>query len=1260
MEIKDLICNIPYLKDWKYYYAHLVENTDNDWVKTRDCPVAIFNDTLYILNAKGQIIQKSGRPLGDILLIAELIEELLEDFKKEHGVRIYGPDPIVVGLIVDERLRKIKQARQEEQAAKPASTEPEPCQFVDTEKATVSTADNEPTKKLQVSRFFANFGQKTDLKQSSRLRDLPMSKKLILTSMLALAAAGASAVTPMWIRDAKLSPDGAKIAFTYKGSIYTVPASGGKASRLTSGNIDTNPLWSPDGKSIAFASDRNGGSDIFIMKADGATPTRLTFNSTAETPQAFSADGKSIIFSAALQDPVSSVLAPMRVNSELYTVPVFGGHISQLLPTPADNIEIVPGGDLMLYEDVKGNEDKWRKHHTSSITRDIWSWSPSKKQFKNLTDRPGEDREPNPSPDGRTVYFLSERDGGSMNVYSMPIDGGSAKALTNFKDHPVRFLSSAADGKLAFTYNGELFTMMPGQKPAKVTIDVIEEGPAEPQAIRFASADESAVSPDGKQVAFTKRGEVFVTSVEYPSTKQVTHTAAGESQLSWGKKGRDLYYSSYRSGRPNIYKASIARADDPNFSNATLIDETAMFPEDGVERTNPVVSPDGKKMLFLKDRNILCVMDLASKKVKTVTPTPITNYRDGEMNLAWSPDSRWVAVEAMNPLHEPYSDISIINVEDGEVIPVTQTGYFDQSPRWTDDGKALLFASERYGMRNHASWGSEYDVMMVFLTKDAYDRFRLSEEDFALLKEVEKEQKKAADAKKKTDSKKDKKGKDGKDGKKDAESAEPKKDNTIKIDRDGLAERIVRLTPNSSRIADFVLSKDGETLYYLSAFEGGYDLWKKDLRKGDVSLLKKLDSRGVSIQTDADGNIFLAGSTVKRFNPKTKEMKNVGISGTMRMDLAQEREAMLNYVKNEARERFYLPEMPVDWDKYVENYRRFLPHINNNRDFANLLSELLGELNVSHSGGRYYGPGAGETTASLGLLFDVNYNGDGMKISEIVEGGPFDRATTLLKPGSVIKAINGIPLKSGDDYTKAFNNILRKKTLVSFTNPADGKTVEEVVLPISSGVMNDLLYRRWVKGREAAVDSLSKGRLGYVHIRSMSDDSFREIYSKLLGEYVGKEGIVIDTRWNGGGRLHEDIEVLFSGDKYLTQEIHGRKSSEMPSRRWNKPSIMVIGEANYSNAHGTPWVYKHKKLGKLVGMPVPGTMSSVNWIDLQDPSLLFGVPVVAFRDNNGTVLENFQLEPDVKVANKPDEVVRGIDAQIETAVRTLLNDIDGK
>lgn len=990
------------------------------------------------------------------------------------------------------------------------------------------------------------------------------------------------------------------------------------------------------------------------MNADGSNPVRLTYNSTAETPEAFTADGKSVIFSAVIQDPASSVLAPMRSNSELYTVPVGGGRISQLLPTPAANVELVPGTDLLVFEDVKGNEDVWRKHHTSSITRDIWTWSPQENVFTNLTDHAGEDRDPAPSADGKTIYFLSERDGRSFNVYSMPSSGkGAVKQLTDFTLHPVRFLSAGSNGLLAFTYNGEAYTMRPGGKPAKLSIDVTDTGDSEESQIRFSSADESAVSPDGKQVAFVTRGEVFVTSVKYPSTKQITHTAAGESDLSWGKDGRELYYTSRRSGRPAIYKARIVRPEDPNFSNATLIEEEEVFPADGVERSGARVSPDGKKLAYIEDRNVLKVMDLASRKVTVMNPNPLNNYRSDGQVVEWSPDSRWLAVEVMDPLHEPYSDIAIINAADGTSHAVTHTGYFDQNPRWSADGKTLLFASERYGMRNHASWGSELDVMMVFLTKDAYDRYRLSEEDFALLKEVEKEQKKKSSAK--TDAPKGKKGKKAP----KEESAEKVDENLVEIDFDGIQDRIARITPNSSSLGDYALSKDGQTLYYLSAFEGGYDLWKRDLRKGDVSIAKKLDTGSSSIQTDKDGNLFITGRSVKKYDPAGGKLESVGISGSMKIDHAAEREAMLDYVKNEARERFLLPEMPVDWEMYAENYRRFLPHINNNKDFADLLSELLGELNVSHSGGRYYGPAAKETTASLGLLFDLTYDGDGLKVEEIVKGGPFDRATTSLRPGSVITAINGEPLKAGDDDTRAFNGILRKKTLVSFRDPS-GKTVDEVVLPITTGAMNELLYRRWVKGREAAVDSLSGGRLGYVHLRSMSDDSFREVYAKLLGEYMGKDGIVIDTRWNGGGRLHEDIEVLFSGEKYLTQEIHGRKSSEMPSRRWNKPSVMVIGEANYSNAHGTPWVYKHKKMGKLVGMPVPGTMSSVNWIDLQDPSLLFGVPVVAFRTEEGNILENSQLEPDIKVANSAADVVRGKDAQIEAAVRSLLNDIDSK
>lgn len=400
---------------------------------------------------------------------------------------------------------------------------------------------------------------------------------------------------------------------------------------------------------------------------------------------------------------------------------------------------------------------------------------------------------------------------------------------------------------------------------------------------------------------------------------------------------------------------------------------------------------------------------------------------------------------------------------------------------------------------------------------------------------------------------------------------------------------------------------------------------------------------------------------MKKFDTGNEKPKAVTTATTMKIDPAAERNFMFDFVKRELAERFYDPAMHgVDWEALTDNYGRFLPHINNSADFADMLSELLGELNVSHTGGRYYGAGAKAPTAALGLLYDLHYTGAGLKVDEILLRGPFDRATTRMKPGMVITAINGVELTTDSDPNRALADLTKKKTLVTFTDPATGEEFNEVVLPISSGAVASILYDRWVAQREADVDRLSGGRLGYVHLESMDDASFRRVYAKLLGEYKGKEGVVIDTRWNGGGRLHEDIEVLFSGEKYLQQSVHGVKTSEMPSRRWNKPSIMLMGEANYSNAHGTPWVYKHKNLGKLVGMPVPGTMTSVNWVRMQDPQLVFGIPVTGYLTAEGNYLENSQLEPDIKIANSPEQLAAGRDEQLERAVKELLREIDSK
>ncbi|MDE6321548.1 MAG: peptidase S41, partial [Muribaculaceae bacterium] len=296
-------------------------------------------------------------------------------------------------------------------------------------------------------------------------------------------------------------------------------------------------------------------------------------------------------------------------------------------------------------------------------------------------------------------------------------------------------------------------------------------------------------------------------------------------------------------------------------------------------------------------------------------------------------------------------------------------------------------------------------------------------------------------------------------------------------------------------------------------------------------------------------------------------------------------------------------------------------------------------------------------TASLGLLYDLTYSGPGLKVAEVVKGGPLDRAATKVAPGVVIEAIDGVTLTDTIDSSAALRDLAGRKTRISLYDPAKSSRWEEVLIPISSSKMNNLLYNRWVAARAADVDRWSDGRLGYVHIPSMGDDSFRKVYADLLGKYAGKEGVVVDIRWNGGGRLHEDIEVLLSGEKYLTQEIRGQQTCDMPSRRWNKPSVMLMSEACYSNAHGTPWVYKKRNIGKLVGMPVPGTMTSVNWVTMQDPTLVYGIPVIGYRTAEGTFLENSQLEPDVKIANDPAVIVTGEDQQLRKAVETLLNDL---
>lgn len=1076
-----------------------------------------------------------------------------------------------------------------------------------------------------------------------------MKKIFLSAALLAASLASFAQQNPLWMRYPAISPDGSTIVFAYKGDIYSVPSQGGEARQLTTNAaFDSYPIWSPDGKKIAFASNREGSMDVYVINANGGAPTRLTTNSGSELPVAFK-DNDHVLFSANVMPTAQSNLFASREFSQVYEVSTQGGRPKLYSVLPMENISINAKGQV-LYHDCKGYEDKWRKHHTSPITRDIWMLDGGK--YQKLTSFKGEDRNPVWAQDGQSFYYLSEQNG-SFNIYHRNVGSGKDTQVTHNQKNPIRFLTSSQSGLLCYGYDGEIYTVKEGAEPQKVNISITTDN-AEPslvRQIRSNGATEIALSPSGKEVAFVMHGDVYVTSVDYKTTKRITDTPQQERNVSFSPDGRALVYASERNGVWQIYQAKIKNASDKNFTYCTDIEEEALT-HSNLTSQYPAYSPDGKEVAFYEDRATLRILNLKSKDVRTVLDGKYNySYSDGDIWFEWSPDSKWLLCSYIGTGGWNNTDIALVKADGKEVHDLTDSGYSDSNGKWVLGGKAMLFESDRAGYRSHGSWGAEDDAYLMFFDLDAYDRFRMSKEELELAeanKDVKEKKAEEKDEKKKEDKQKKAEEK----GKTEVEKVKP-----LELDIDNCRDRIVRLTVNSSRMGDAILDSKGEKIYYQAAFEGGYDLWCHDLKENTTTLMMKNIGGGGFVADKDVKNLFLCNGGIKKIDLASKQTKGIDFEAPFNYKPAEERQYLFDHIWRQVKDKFYDPNLQgVDWDGYRKVYERYLPYIDNNFDFAEMLSEMLGELNASHTGCRYYPSGASLQTAALGVFLDPNYEGDGLKIQEIIKRGPFAVKKNEVTPGSIIEKIDGTEIKAGEDYNALLDGKVGKNVRLTIKN-AKGKRFDLTVKAISQGAQQELLYKRWVDRNRAIVDSVSGGRIAYVHVKAMNSESFRTVYSELLSDKNrNRDAVIVDERHNGGGWLHDDLCTLLSGKQYQEFVPHGKVVGKDPFNKWTKPSCVLICEDDYSNGHGFPWVYKELGIGKLIGAPVAGTMTAVWWETLMDRSLVFGIPQVGCRDMRGAFGENTQLNPDIEVYNSPEDYITGHDTQLIRAVEEMMKE----
>jgi tricorn protease len=1050
-----------------------------------------------------------------------------------------------------------------------------------------------------------------------------------------------------------------RIAFTYLADIWTADEDGKDIKRITANKArDVYPRFSPDGKWIAFSSDRNGNFDVFIVPSEGGNSRQLTFHSADDTVLGWTPDSRAVLFASSRGDDFMG---------KLYTVSTDGGIERNAGADMGVNACYSPDGKKLAIN--RKGQVYWRKYYRGAMNTDVTVMDIAAKKFTDLTaDFDGIDSWPMWSTDG-FIYFVSDREGnGLTNIWRVPEAGGKADRVTSFKAGDVRFPAISADGKvIVFEHDFGVWKLdVASRKAAPIKLDIAAETQENLAEVRDfnSQADDYDVAPSGRRITFSIHGEIFTAPTEEGDLRQITDSPARDKEPLYSPDGKSIAFISDRSGREEIY---IAAADGTGEPQKITDLDTLKF--------SFAWSPNSKEIAFTASDS-----KLRKYSVDTKQTSELSSSKYGNIGApVWSPDGKWIAFS--KPDYVRTSDVYLISSSGGEERKVTFDSLNEGNPQFTHDGRKLFF------VRTDSGAGEQRSSQIYSVALEREDRDPADPEDRPEQGDLQDQTNDAVTRRVAG-----------------AQRNAPPKD--INVDWAGLKRRTRQVTRMPFAVFDYAIGADNRTIVFVTTEPAGirnvpvvYSIQEDGRRLTRIIAGEPpaADEGGggrgggggfggginnLNISRDGRTLFFREGSSVYTValtptagpgsgagapaaaasGGRESARRRVNFTARVKIDKSTEWAEMFDDAWRTMKYRFYDASMHgKDWDGARAKYQPLVEFVGDRQELLNIVNEMIGELNASHTGaappprGR---EGAGVSTAHLGVELQADDAAGRYKVTHVYEEGPADKDWVKVSDGDYLIAINGRQVKAGDNYWEMLNHRLNRKVEVTFNNkPSEDGAWKSRIEPVTGQAYSQLRYERWVKDRRALVDKLSNGRIGYLHIQAMNPPSLRR-FEKELRENHNKEAVIIDERWNGGGNIEQELLAILVQREYQVWQPRGTEATGRPFAGFFGPKVVVQNWRSASNSEMFPAGFRALGLGKVIGTPTTGAVIGTGSYSLIDGSTVRTPGVgVYLADKNRTNMENYGVKPDIFVENTPEDNLAGRDRQIETAVQELLKEI---